>query len=656
MIRKLLLLSYSVLLLANAPDALDLLDDLKDASKIATRSNLNINKTPAVVTVLYSDELKKLGVVNLYEALGYVPGIELSMGDGGAKQIIMRGNKGSLRDKLKLMIDGVSANNKLSGSNYMYLDLPIDIIEKIEIIRGPASALYGSFAHIGVINVITKSSLYDHTNIFTRVSSEGYKNFGFIGNIVDQNYKLSLNGYVIKNDNSRTYQNYSLLPSTRIFQSYEDFINSSAGVHLQLYDNIQFSSRILKNDTQNFYGYGSWPIVGNPKNVQQFSFINELRYTPKLSSNLSLDIRGGYHNYTFKGNSNFIPSSIMGSPYDLMVQGYYKEEVYYGDIALKYNDQKQTFLVGTYLSKAREVETNYYKNNTLTPIINIPDPAIPSGIKQEQYAFYISDIYSFSEKLSVNLALRYDAYSLTDNGYAPKLAFMYNPNEHQSYKLLYQRSFRVPSWLELYGLNEPFVGDTNLKSETIDTLEFVYRYEAALHTYVNLNLYYNRLHDVITKEGTSKYINGQDIDSYGFELDAKHQFNAKTMLQANYSYVHMQYDNNVNVPLIANHIGHITLSHEFSPSFSSGTTLSVISQRKREQTDTRASLHGYTTLDQAFTYTYKKIAIQGTIKNIFDNKVIYPAPLGNETTIGTYKDDLVRDGRSFWLSLSWNFE
>ncbi|MEJ2372282.1 MAG: TonB-dependent receptor plug domain-containing protein, partial [Sulfurimonas sp.] len=217
MIRKLLLLSYSVLLLANAPDALGLLDDLKDASKIATRSNLNINKTPAVVTVLYSDELKKLGVVNLYEALGYVPGIELSMGDGGAKQIIMRGNKGSLRDKLKLMIDGVSVNNKLSGSNYMYLDLPIDIIEKIEIIRGPASALYGSFAHIGVINVITKSSLYDHTNIFTRVSSEGYKNFGFIGNIVDQNYKLSLNVYVIKNDNSRTYQNYSLLPSTRIF-------------------------------------------------------------------------------------------------------------------------------------------------------------------------------------------------------------------------------------------------------------------------------------------------------------------------------------------------------------------------------------------------------------------------------------------------------
>ena len=130
MIKKLLIVTYSTLLLANDVDKLGLLDDLQNASQIATRSNLNINKTPAVVTVLYSDELKKLGVVNLYEALGYIPGIELAMGNGGAKQIILRGNKGFLRDKLKLMIDGVSVNIELSGANYIYLDLPIDIIEK----------------------------------------------------------------------------------------------------------------------------------------------------------------------------------------------------------------------------------------------------------------------------------------------------------------------------------------------------------------------------------------------------------------------------------------------------------------------------------------------------------------------------------------------
>ena len=656
MIKKLLIVTYSTLLLANDVDKLGLLDDLQNASQIATRSNLNINKTPAVVTVLYSDELKKLGVVNLYEALGYIPGIELAMGNGGAKQIILRGNKGFLRDKLKLMIDGVSVNIELSGANYIYLDLPIDIIEKIEVIRGPASALYGSFAHIGVINVITKSSIYDHTNIFSHVSSEGYKNIGFVSNIVEKNYKLSLNGYVVKNDNSRTYNNYSLLPNAGPFHSYEDFINRSVGLHAQIYDNLEFSSRILENDTQSFYGYASWPIASDPKRITQHSFINELRYTPKISSNISLDLKGGYKYYSINGSSNITPYSLMGSPYDLIVEGYYKEDLFYGDTALKYNNHKHTFLAGIYFAKAREISTDYHRNNTFTPVINIPDPAIPSGIKQEQYAFYISDIYTLSDTFSTNIALRYDNYSLTDNGYAPKIAFMYNPNEHQSYKFLYQRSFRVPSWLELYGLNEPFIGDSKLKSEKIDTFELVYRYEVALHSYINFNLYYNTLNNVITKNGSSTFVNGGKIHSYGCELEAKKSFTDTTMLQANYSYVHMQYANHTDVPDIANHIGHIMLIHKFSPLLTSGTTLNYISERKREIGDTRANLKGYTTLDQTFTYNYKSISLQASVKNIFDDSVIFPTPLGNETTLGTYKDDFRRDGRTFWFSLTWSFE
>ncbi|MFT7861230.1 MAG: TonB-dependent receptor, partial [Sulfurimonas sp.] len=617
MIKHLFLLSCSLFVFANDIDKFGLLDDLENISEIATRSNLNIEKTPAVVTVLHAKDLEKLGVVNLYEALGYVPGIELSMGDGGAKQIIMRGNKGSLRDKLKLMIDGVSVNNELAGSNYFYLDMPLGVIEKIEIIRGPASALYGSFAHIGVINVITKSSLQNSTNLFTNISSEGYKNLGFVQNVAGTDYKLLLNGYIIKNNNSRPYSNYSLIPGAQTYYSYEDFTNQSLGIQLQLYKDIKFSSRILQNDTENFFGYGSWPIASDPKRVKQRSFINEINYTPKLSQNFSLDLKAGYKHYTFEGESRFVPYSLLGTPYDLVVKGHYKEDVLYGDAALKYNTQKHSFLLGVYGAKARELSTGYYKNDTNSSTVNIPDPAISSGIKQEQLAFYISDLYAISETLSTNIALRYDRFSLTKNGFAPKIAFMYNPNENHTYKLLYQRSFRVPSWLELYGLNEPFIGNRNINAETIDTIEFVYRYQTALHTYLNFNLYYNTLHNLITQEGASEFTNAQDIHSYGFELEMKKAISDHTTVQANYSYINMNYDDNTDVGLIANNLGHLMLTHRFNAHLSSGTALNMVGKRKRQALDTRGDLKGYTTLNQTLTYKYKTLSVQGSVKNIF---------------------------------------
>ena len=107
--KYLALLSFCSLLVAN-DDMLNLMEELTKASEISTKTKLNINKTPAVVSVLHASELQKLGFTSLYEALEATPGVEISMGIGGGKQINMRGNKSLVTDKLKFMIDGVSIN------------------------------------------------------------------------------------------------------------------------------------------------------------------------------------------------------------------------------------------------------------------------------------------------------------------------------------------------------------------------------------------------------------------------------------------------------------------------------------------------------------------------------------------------------------------
>ena len=65
------------------------------------------------------------------------------------------------------------------------------------------------------------------------------------------------------------------------------------------------------------------------------------------------------------------------------------------------------------------------------------------------------------------------------------------------------------------------------------------------------------------------------------------------------------------------------------------------------------------TLDQTFTYTYNMLTFQTSVKNIFNKRVSYPSPLGNNIPItgtGTYENDFSRDGRTFWVSLEWRVE
>ena len=111
-------------------DEVDLLGDLHEASEVSTKTKLNVNKTPSIISVLHSNELQSLGIKSVYEALKTVPGVQLSIGNGGAKKINMRGNTSLLKDKLKVLIDGVSVNCDLTGGGYyLFLDMPIEMVE-----------------------------------------------------------------------------------------------------------------------------------------------------------------------------------------------------------------------------------------------------------------------------------------------------------------------------------------------------------------------------------------------------------------------------------------------------------------------------------------------------------------------------------------------
>jgi iron complex outermembrane receptor protein len=118
-----------------------------------------LNKAAAAVYVLSSDEIQRLGVTHIADALRYVPGVEVARIDASRWSISLRGFNGRAANKLLVMIDGRSVYSPLfSGVLWEEKDVLLADVERIEVIRGPGSAIWGANAVNGVINIITKSA------------------------------------------------------------------------------------------------------------------------------------------------------------------------------------------------------------------------------------------------------------------------------------------------------------------------------------------------------------------------------------------------------------------------------------------------------------------------------------------------------------------
>ncbi len=138
----------------------------------STRTATRASQVPAVVTVVTADEIQSRALVDLAGVLRTVPGF-YDVHDLVTHNIGVRGVSGGLRasgNVIKLMIDGVAVDYRPTTGNFFGPELiPIEIVERVEIIRGPASALYGANAFLGVVNVITKKG----TSLSPQVSVRG---------------------------------------------------------------------------------------------------------------------------------------------------------------------------------------------------------------------------------------------------------------------------------------------------------------------------------------------------------------------------------------------------------------------------------------------------------------------------------------------------
>lgn len=205
-------------------EATELQRKLNEKVGAASKKALSSRETPGIVSIITEEEIRKSGARDMIDLLRSIPGFDFGQDLDFVSGLILRG-AWSFEGKILVLLDGMELNDLLYQNVAFFNRFPVDLIERIELIRGPGSAIYGGTAEFGVINIITKGS------IGTQSGLEAFLMTGFLPDAIGRtNAGISF----VKRFDAKTHVDVSYFQgkSIRSDQTYQDFEKAEPEVNL----------------------------------------------------------------------------------------------------------------------------------------------------------------------------------------------------------------------------------------------------------------------------------------------------------------------------------------------------------------------------------------------------------------------------------------
>lgn len=546
---------------------------------IATKSSQKVTQSPSVISVITSEEIKAMGLRELEEVLKNIPGIGFTQTRIGTKPFELRGVSDIRQGgRLLIMVDGTPINGVMHGSAVFYgATYNLDQVERIEVIRGPGSALYGRNAFSGVVNIITKKATSN--NQFELGTSYGSFNtfdiHSFYG-LKRKNLNAFLSAkYYTTDGTSSTFENG--MGGKSVYNMTHDNLYLNANAE---YKNFQFTasythiadgtspglSVLLDMDTVNILTDGNTIV-----NLGTYC----LKYNKNLSSKIHLGVKlYGRNENRVQNVEQYKPNTtalnvkyklpiMLLAPEGIYAKPVYDAYTYGGEIEINVKLLKTNYLLLGFQGdfhgiKNATVRSNYDLATTAPRYFYIEDSVRvyysrdnmpvyqPGWIKNEGHdyrnaAIYVQDVHYLLPNLSLTLGGRLDYDSEVGIIFNPRLGMVWEPNKWSWIKLLYGEAYRAPTTNEQYKIMGLDKGNEDLKYEEIRTTELSIgtKFE---RLYSQLSFYYNKLENVILQQYIndssrvkSYYNSGKNI-SYGVEFENKYFFSKSIYTFLNYSY------------------------------------------------------------------------------------------------------------------------
>jgi iron complex outermembrane receptor protein len=494
-----------------------------DSVYAASGYKQKVTEAPASITIITSDDIRKYGYRTLADILSNVPGFYISY-DRNYSYVGIRGfgRPGDYNSRILLMVDGHLLNDNVYDQALIGTEFPIDVdlIDRVEVIRGPNSSLYVANAFLGVINVITKRAR-NSRNLTASAELASYGTFKTrvtYSNRFRDGLELLLSGsFYDSRGHERLYFPEFDSPAT----NYGIAQDCDGDQYHQVFANLSYHGLALegaygwRKKTIPTASFGT--IFNNPgTNTIDAPGYLDLKYDHKFGSDWGYKARLYYDHYTYNG-TYIDDDSASGGPSRVVNKdlGFGQRWGAEFDVSKKLW-ANQTLIAGSeYRDNFKQDQENY----DVQPFFQFLNDRRSSTI----WAIFAQDSIPIRSNLVLDLGLRHDQYSTFGGTTNPRVDLIYSPFEKTTLKLLYGHAFRAPTAYELYeygGGSEP---NPHLRPETAKTSELVLEQSLQNNFRLTVSGYFYPVRGLISEEndpvtGLIVYRNSENINMQGLEL------------------------------------------------------------------------------------------------------------------------------------------
>lgn len=533
---------------------LSLAELLKIEVEVATKTKGRLDQAPSSVTVFTRQQLLNMGLTQIEQVLNFVPGFdaprELFLGQGAA--VTPRGRRSDQNAKdVLFLLDGQRINGDTTGGALQvnrYLSL--GNIKQIEVIRGPGSALYGSNAFLGVVNLITDKQL-NETQLSLTHEGQTVFNGSYSKAGGDWNSSVSIHA---THDRGTDYTINHSQTDDPWHQVQLDWSLES--------EKLTLSGRYQRQELENFYLFGS--LANDINDYDSSSGFARAVYTIINSNPLKLSAYTSYHGSRSNGLIQVFDAEFMTS---LKTQGITEggdaflagfdtrnSEINLGIDSTYKANSRHTISSGVELRHAKLFWLKNINNYELVDFIDVlvlnnsgtiayyneltetSSALIPQS--RNIYSAYLQDDYRWNSRWHTTAGVRVDDYSDFGSTINPRAAIHFSPQPNLQVKLMYGEAFRAPSINETGIQNSPVeIGNPNLQPETVTTWELNTQFNQADSQW-QFTYFHNSIEDAIEQspinsDPRTTPSNTDEITTEGLELEFSKQLSAALQLRTN---------------------------------------------------------------------------------------------------------------------------
>jgi len=558
--------------LASATDTPDEIDPFYAAASetsLATGYSLPLIRAPAIATVITAQQIEKLGVMTVADVLKTVPGLHISTARGVNDIFVMRGFYDEFNSYVLLLINGIPVNNVVNGGRPQAWRMPVHNIARIEIMRGPGSALYGADAAAGIINIVTKTAR-EIGGVAGGAYGGSFETGGgwFQAGGRFGNFEAA---FSLEANTSDGYRKTVLADDqTRIDQLLGTHASWAPGSINTQRDDIDTRIDLAGERWRFRAGYQGFLNVGTGTGITlaldptgDFSVgLTNADFTYNLAqSNLwDISVQASYLGTTTEADLTPFPSGAFGGLFQDGIRDRFRfrvNETRGGVTALYGGIPAHRFRFGVGFSHSRLSDVAESRNFRIGSG-GVPLPTLFSDVsafgeqpllsEETRTLWYAlaQDEWVFAPDWILTAGIRLDDYSDFGATVDPRLALVWNLSPTLTAKALYGRAFRAPTFTELYGNNiVATAGNLDLEPEILNMVEFSLDKTWNPQLQTKATLYgYNLNNQIIggttgTADNPLTKIKKQNLAGrrgYGMELEAEYRVSPDLSLQANYAY------------------------------------------------------------------------------------------------------------------------